>query len=252
MDHISFDGKAVLVTGGGSGIGRSSAMLLASLGARVMVSDINPAGGEETTALIRERGGEAHFHVADVSKAGDVEALVDAVIAKFGRLDGAHNNAGAGSPLASVHDMTEADWDWNISVNLKSVWLCMRSELAHMARAGSGAIVNTSSVGAFIAVPGFASYSAAKAGVLALTRSAAIEYVDKGIRVNALCPGLTRTGLSSWLEGNDPATLATMMPPMKRMGLPDELASVAVFLLSSWSSYVTGQTFVADGGSLAI
>jgi NAD(P)-dependent dehydrogenase (short-subunit alcohol dehydrogenase family) len=169
---IALADRVALVTGASSGIGRASALALATAGARVVVADVNVTGGEETVALIAAAGGEAAFVAADVADSASVDALVNAVIARYGRLDCAHNNAGIELPIASLADAEEHDWDRGIAVNLKSVWLCMRAELRQMLAQGGGVIVNTSSVGGLTAVPGNAIYCAAKHGVIGLTRTA--------------------------------------------------------------------------------
>jgi NAD(P)-dependent dehydrogenase (short-subunit alcohol dehydrogenase family) len=244
-------GKVALVTGAGSGIGRASALAFARAGAQVVVSDINASSGSQTVKLIEAAGARAVCIVADVSKTVAVADLIAQTVARFGRLDYAHNNAGIESALAPTADSDEADFDRTIAVNLKGVWLCMRAEIRQMLTNGGGAIVNTSSVGGLSAVPGSGVYAAAKHGVIGLTRTAAVEYAKQNIRVNAICPGLTKTGMTDRLSAADPALIAAVMPPMGRMAQPAEIAEAVVFMCSDAASYLTGQALAVDGGSKA-
>ena len=188
----------------------------------------------------------------DIANPAHCQSLVDLAVQRFGRLDGAFNNAGIESPVARIADAKESDWDRSMAVNLKGVWLCLRAELRQMERQGQGAIVNTASVGGMTAVPGNASYSAAKHGVIGLTRTAAVEYVGAGIRVNAICPGLTKSAMTKRLIEADPKQIEAVMPPMRRMAEPEEIAEVAVFLLSERASFMTGQAIAIDGGTTAL
>ncbi|MXO73026.1 SDR family NAD(P)-dependent oxidoreductase [Alteraurantiacibacter buctensis] len=246
------EGKAIIVTGAGSGIGRASALAVAAAGAKVMVSDISQVTALETASQIRTAGGIAQIHCGDVSRSGFAEELVQATLAAFERLDGAHNNAGVETPIALITEIEEADFDRSMAVNLKAVWLAMRAQLRHMAKSGSGAIVNTASVGGLTAVPFNAGYSAAKHGVVGLSRTAAVEFAPMGIRVNALCPGLTRSGMTERLIQAAPEMIEAIMPPMKRMANPAEIAGTVVFLLSDQATYLTGQAVTVDGGATAI
>ncbi len=247
------DGKVALVTGGAAGIGRASALAFARAGARVVVADIDLSAGEETARLIREAGGEATFVAADVSRAAAVEALVAAAVARYGRLDCAHNNAGV-TAGGFTHRLTEAAWDRVMAVNLKGVWLCMKYELAQLLRQrAGGAIVNTSSASGLVGFAGAAAYAASKHGVLGLTRTAALEYAPRGIRVNAVCPSLIRTAmleqtLATSVEGE--ARLVAL-EPMGRLGTPEEVAGPVVWLCSDAASFVTGHALAVDGGALA-
>lgn len=244
-------GKVALVTGAGSGIGRASALAFARAGAQVVVSDLNAASGSQTVELIETAGAAAVCIPADISKAAAVADLIGRTVARFGRLDYAHNNAGIESALAQTADSDEADFDRTLAVNLKGVWLCMRAEISQMLKNGGGAIVNTSSVGGLSAVPGSGAYAAAKHGVIGLTRTAAVEYAKQSIRVNAICPGLTKTGMTDRLSAADPALIAAVMPPMGRMAQPAEIGEVVVFMCSDAASYLTGQALAVDGGSKA-
>lgn len=246
------EGKAVIVTGAGSGIGRASARAVAEAGGRVMVSDINPASALETAEMIRSNGGSAEVYCGDVARSGFADELVLETVKAFGRLDAAHNNAGIESAISLLSDADEADFDRVINVNLKGVWLAMRAQLRHMVPQKHGAIVNTASVGGLVAVPGNAAYSAAKHGVVGLSKTAAVEFAQAGIRVNAICPGLTRSGMTERLFNEAPDLMQSIMPPMGRMADPAEIAATVVFLLSDRASYLSGQTVAVDGAATSI
>jgi len=244
--------QVALVTGGSSGIGRACALALAGAGARVVVADLNVDGGQETVALIAAAGGEATFIATNVADATSVDELIASIVTRYGRLDCALNNAGIESPIASFADSAESDWDRVLTVNLKSVWLCMRAELRQMLKQGGGAIVNTSSVGGLVAVPGNAIYSAAKHGVIGLTRTAAVEYAGQNIRVNAICPGLTLSGMTERLMKAAPDLVKSLLPPMQRFAEPSEISGMVLFLCSPLASYLSGQAIAIDGAATAV
>ena len=243
-------GKVALVTGGSSGIGRVSALAFASEGAKVTITDVNVEGGEETVGMIKETGGEAMFVKADVSKAADVEALIERVVERYGRLDCAFNNAGVDNLHFPVGELLEEEWDRVIGINLKGTMLCMRYEIPQMLKHGGGTIVNTSSVAGLIGSPESPAYVSSKFGVVGLTRSAALDYANKGIRINAVCPGITRTGLfEAYLkETPDAAAQISTQSPMGRVGEPEEIAAAVIWLSSDEASFVTGQALAVDGG----
>ncbi|OGO31219.1 MAG: hypothetical protein A2Z29_09265 [Chloroflexi bacterium RBG_16_56_11] len=252
-----FDGKVALVTGGASGIGKVTAQVFASHGAKVIVStDANIKGGEETVRLIKEAGGEATFVRCDVSRAADVEALVEKCVRTYGRLDYAFNNAGIGPdgrrvPLVPIVDCPEDIWDRTIAINLKGVFLCLKYEIKQMLKQKQGAIVNTASVGAWKPVPGFCAYVASKSGLIGLTKTAALECADSGIRVNVILPGPTdRTLLMENLTSAQPADKAHMMSmiPMKRLAQPEDMARAVVWLCSDDAAFITGLAMPIDGG----
>ena len=247
------EGKVALVTGAGAGIGRASALAFAAAGARVMVSDVVVDGGEETVGQIQAAGGEATFVRADVSQRTDVEALVRQTVETYGRLDCAHNNAGIEGELAATADCAEANWDRTIAINLKGVWLCMRSEIPQMLQQGGGAIVNTSSVAGLVGFPNLPAYVASKHGVAGLTRTAALEYAEQGIRVNAVCPGVIHTAMIDRIVGGDAEAEAqfTALEPVGRIGSPAEVAQAVVWLCSDAASFVTGVAMPVDGGFVA-
>ena len=247
-------GKVALVTGGGSGIGRASALAFAREGACVVVADVAVEGGNETVALIKAAGGTATFVRADVSQATEVAALVDAAVATYGRLDCAHNNAGIEGLEAPTAEYPEDDWDRVIAINLKGVWLCMKYEIPHMQRQGGGAIVNTASMAGLVGARRMPAYVASKHGVAGLTKTAALEYARAGIRVNAVCPGVIRTPMvERFFFSHHPRaeTRLSAAAPIGRLGTPEEVAEAVVWLCSAAASFVTGHTMTVDGGMVA-
>jgi NAD(P)-dependent dehydrogenase (short-subunit alcohol dehydrogenase family) len=246
-------GRVALVTGGAAGIGRAAALAFARDGAKVVVSDVNVAGGEETLRLVRESGGDAIFVAADVSKTADVKSLVASAVERFGRVDCAFNNAGIEGENAPTADCSEENWDRVLSINLRGIWLCMKHEIPQMLSQGSGAIVNMSSIAGLVGFGGLPAYVASKHGIVGLMKTAALEYATQGIRINAVCPGVIRTEMIDRITGGDPATEAqfTEMEPVKRMGTPEEVANAVLWLCSDAASFVTGHTMVVDGGAVA-
>jgi NAD(P)-dependent dehydrogenase (short-subunit alcohol dehydrogenase family) len=252
-----FSGRVALVTGGASGIGKVTAQAFAREGARVIVStDANIKGGEGTVKLIKEAGGEATFIKCDVSKAVEVEAMIDKCVQIYGRLDYAFNNAGIGPdgkrvPLVPIVDCPEEVWDRTIGINLKGAFLCMKYEMKQMFKQKYGVIVNTSSVGALKPVPGFCAYIASKSGLIGLTKAAALECAAAGIRVNTILPGPTaRTLLMDNLTGAQPEVQEQMMGmiPMKRLAQPEDMAEAVMWLCSDAASFITGHVMPVDGG----
>ncbi len=244
--------KVALVTGAGDGLGRASARAFAREGANVVVSDIDEVGGSRTVALIKEAGGEATFVHCDVTSVQQVDALVQETIELYGRLDCAHNNAGGGGskgrPL--THEFNVEDWLHVVEINLNSIWYCMRREIPIMLKQGAGAIVNTSSIYGIAGAVRTAAYVAAKHGVVGLTRAAALEYADQGIRVNAVCPAHVPTTAVQKLMDDDPGLepWVTGLSPSGRMGRPEEIGETVVWLCSDAASFVTGHAMPVDGG----
>ena len=247
------DGKVALITGAGSGIGRASALAFAREGAKVAVTDIVIEGGEETVRLVKEAGGEAFFIKVDVANAADVEAMVNTVVDTYGRIDCAYNNAGVEGRLASTDEYPEDVFDKVIDINLTGVWLCMKYELPHMLKQGSGAIVNTASGAGLIGVDGMSAYVASKHGVVGLTKTAALEYAKSGIRVNAVCPGLIQTPMVERLTAEQPQLGEALVAaePVGRTGKPEEIAESVVWMCSDAASFVTGHAMSVDGGYVA-
>lgn len=247
--------KVALVTGSGSGIGREAAKIFAREGARVVVSDINVAGGEETVAMVRAQGGEATFVQCNVAKGPEVEALVKQTVKTYGKLDAAFNNAGVeGDSSANLVTCSEETFDLNIAVNLKGVWWCLKYEILQMLEQGGGAIVNTSSLAGLVALPRGNAYIAAKHGVIGLTKAAAIDFARKNIRVNAVCPGAIETPMLHRITGGTEKGYDAMrrMEPVGRLGQPSEIAEAAVWLCSDQASFVTGHAMPVDGGAYAV
>jgi len=250
----TLEGKVALVTGAGSGIGRVTAMTFAREGAKLFVADVNAEGGEETVSAINESGADATFVQVDVTNAADVEAMVSKAVASYGRLDCAHNNAGIATQGKGglTHEFPEDLWDRMIDVNLKGVWLCMKYEIPQMLEQGGGAIVNASSITGLVGYPGVCAYAASKHGVIGLTKTAALEYAQQGIRVNAVCPGYVETPMIA--RGiADPERKATLEAeaPIGRLARPKEIAEAVVWLCSDAASFVTGHAMSVDGGFVA-
>lgn len=247
------EGKIALVTGGGSGIGRATALTFAREGAKVVVADVVVDGGEETVRLIKAAGGEALFVKADMAKAAEVEAMVQKAVATYGRLDCAHNNAGIEGATGRTADYREEDWDRVISINLTGVWFCLKYEIAQMLKQGGGAIVNTASDAGLLGVPQMPAYVASKHGVVGLTKTAALEYAKSGIRVNAVCPGVIKTPMVDRITGQRAGRAERMAAaePVGRMGKPEEIAEAVVWLCSEAASFVTGLSMPVDGGIAA-
>lgn len=239
--------KVAIITGGGSGIGQAAAVIMAREGAKVVVADISPAGGEKTVALVKEQGGEAFFCQTDVTVESQVKNLIDTTVARYGRLDCACNNAGFGNRLAKLAELEVQDWTPVLNLCLLSTFMCMKYEIAAMLRTGGGAIVNTSSNAALLAVPTQSAYCSAKAGVIGLTRTAAIEYAAQGIRANTICPGLVDTPLGRHTSAGRPSRSASGAP-FGRMATGWEIAYAVLFFMSDDSVYVNAQTLAVDSG----
>ena len=247
------ENKVVLVTGGGSGIGRATSLLLAKQGAKVMIADYVPESAERTVKLIKEAGGSANWIAADVSIPKQVEAMVVKTVEAYGRLDGAFNNAGIEGKMADTVEYPEEIFDRIMAINLKGVWLCMRAEIPQMLKTGGGGIVNTASGAGLVGVPMLSAYNASKHGVVGLTKTAALEYAQKNIRVNCVCPGLINTPMVARMidSGGMNEQDSVAAEPVRRMGRPEEIGEGVVWLLSDAASFVTGHSMSIDGGYVA-
>ncbi len=246
--------KVAIVTGGSSGIGKATAMAFASQGARVAIASRGKELGEAAVQAIREAGGEAMWIQTDVSQASQVEGFIRATVEAYGRLDYAFNNGGSGGMGGWIDKIQEEEWDKTIDGYLKSVYLCMKFEIPEMLKLGGGAIVNNSSVDGQRAFPWDPAYSAAKHGVLGLTKSCAIQYSDKGIRINAVCPGWIKTPpIEEMIKGNEENEKRILLhQPIGRLGKPEEVAQAVIWLCSDNASLVTGTALAVDGGYLAV
>jgi NAD(P)-dependent dehydrogenase (short-subunit alcohol dehydrogenase family) len=246
-------GKVAIITGGTSGIGQDSAVLFAKAGAKVVVAGRRETEGKETVEQIRAAGGEGIFVKTDVSKAADVESLVQKTVAKFGRLDVAFNNARIEGNWIPITEQPEEDWDRTIDINLKGVWLCLKYQIRQMLKqGGGGAIVNMSSVAGLMGAAGSATYCASKHGVIGLTKSAALENARNGIRVNAVCPAVIETPMADRLFGEPEFNkYALGLHPLGRFGKSREISEAVLWMCSDRASYMTGQYIVVDGGFLA-
>jgi NAD(P)-dependent dehydrogenase (short-subunit alcohol dehydrogenase family) len=246
------DSKVALITGGTTGIGRDTAMLFAKNGAKVVISGRRETEGNETISLVRAAGGDGLFVKSDVSKSADIQSLIQKTIEKFGRLDLAFNNAGIEGQWKPIIEQSEEDWDSVIDINLKGVWLCLKYEIQQMLKQGSGAIVNMSSVAGLMGAAGAAVYVASKHGVIGLTRTVALEYAARNIRVNAVCPAVIETAMAERAFA-DPEVNKRILAqhPIGRFGKPMEIAEAVLWLCSDKSSFMTGHYIVLDGGMRA-
>ena len=247
---LDFSGKVTLVTGAASGMGLATARAFADAGAAVVLADFKEDAVKAAAEKLVATGHKALAVGCDVSDDAQVAAMVDRTVGEFGRLDAAFNNAGIMARIAPTADSTREDWDRVIGINLRGVWSCMKHELRQMERQGSGAIVNNASVGALTGNPGIASYIASKHGVIGLTRTAALEYIRHGIRVNAINPGLIDTQVARDVVSGDEQAYADLAKhvPIGRAGKPEEIASVVLWLCSPGASYVVGHGLTVDGG----
>ncbi|MEY4012809.1 MAG: hypothetical protein RIT22_1933 [Bacteroidota bacterium] len=251
METSKFELRVALVTGGSFGIGKATALAFAKNGAKVVIADWieNP----ETLDSIKKLGGDAIFVKCDVSNEKNVKALLKKTISTYGRLDYAFNNAGIEGKSASIHECSEENWDKTININLKGIWLCMKNEIPEMLKQGKGVIVNCSSVAGLVGYQGLPAYVASKHGVIGLTKTAALEYANLGIRVNAVCPGVIQTPMIDRLTGKKKELIEqfTALEPMKRFGRAEEIANTVIWLCSEEASFVTGIAMPVDGGFVA-
>ena len=249
----SFDGKVALVTGAGSGMGLATAKAFAEAGASVVLADINEEAVRAAAEQLNAGGRKALAVRCDVTDEAQVASMIEQTVSTFGRLDAAFNNAGVISRPTETTDISDDEWERVMAINLRGVWYCMKYELRQMLRQGGGAIVNCSSMGGLVGAPGLSAYAASKHGVIGLTRSVALEYAARGIRVNAVCPGMINTPMAQVLSGGDASFLAALVKeePIGRFGEPQEIADAVLWLCSPASSFVIGHALAVDGGITA-
>jgi NAD(P)-dependent dehydrogenase (short-subunit alcohol dehydrogenase family) len=245
-----FENKVALVTGAGSGLGLATAKAFAEAGASVVLADANETTARSVAAELSARGHKALAIQCDVADDAQVEAMVEQIVATFGRLDAAYNNAGVQNVVAEAADATRDDFDRVMSINLRGVWSCMKFELRQMLRQESGAVVNCSSIGGLVGGAKRGTYQASKHGVLGLTKSAAVDYAARGIRINAVCPGIIHTPMLDEMMTTQADALNTMLKdvPMGRLGRPEEIANAVLWLCSPGASFVVGHALTVDGG----
>ncbi len=246
--------KVILVTGGSTGIGRATSKVLGAEGARVIIADLQDEEGQKTAAIVNDTGGDAEYHHVDVGNYDQVKTLVAGIVEGYGSLDGAFNNAGIEGPTAKILDVPMEDWDRVVRVNLTGVFICMKCEIEQMIRQeNGGSIVSTSSAAGLIGIPGAASYNASKHGVIGLTKTVALEYASKNVRVNAVCPGFIETPMLDRVTDASVKIREQLIKavPMRRVAKASEIAEATSWLLSDKSSYVTGVSLPVDGGWVA-
>jgi len=250
----NFTDKVVLITGAGNGIGRTTALAFAQQGASVVVADMSRSAGEETTALITQAGGTASFILCDVTKDQDVQSMVAGTLEIYGKLDIAFNNAGIEIESSKLADGDEATYDKIMDVNVKGVWRCMKYQIPALLKQSSSAIVNTASIAGLGAAPKMSVYSASKHAVIGMTKSAAVEYGKKGLRVNAICPAVIDTEMFRRATENDPqkAQFVKSIHPVGRIGQPEEVAAAVLYLCSDLAGFTTGVALPIDGGATSI
>jgi len=251
--NISFENQVALVTGAGAGMGLAAAKAFAAAGAAVTLADLNEEAARSAAEQLVAGGHKAIGIRCNVVNEAEVAAMVEQTVKTFGRLDAAYNNAGVQSPVMDLADVSREEYDRVMDINMRGVWNCMKHELRQMREQKSGAIVNCSSIGGIIGLPGRATYHATKHGVIGLTKSAALEYAARGIRINAICPGTINTPMVAKMLANEPESMKEILKeqPIGRLGQPEEIASAVLWLCSSGASFVIGHALVVDGGFTA-